>query len=150
MSDSQIDQTSFEERLGLFVEAWKRHFIASITSLFGGQVELLEDSEPASASPDCWFHIAFPPWTGSLSLGLDREAVLAIGGEGESDVGDPTAESSGREGVFESFVRMLSQAAGAMSVELSGLSGCEVRTAAVTPSDQPPPCSKHVVQLRLA
>ncbi len=147
MSDSQLDQMSFEERLPRFVEAWTRHLAAAVNSLLGEQVELIEDAQPASNSPNCWFHLAFPPLAGTFSLGFDREAVLTLGAE--FDIRAPAVQAEGPERALKSFGKMLGLPADRMAADLSTRCECEVRAAALTISDQPPPSANHALQLRL-
>jgi flagellar motor switch protein FliN len=147
MSDPQLEQASDEERLRLFVEAWTRCFVAALNSLLGEQVELLDGGKPTSPSPNCWFHQAFTPLGDSVSLGLDREAMLCIGAE--LPVGPSTVEAEGPGRATQSFVKMLSQAATGMASQLSAQYKCEVCAAIVTQSDQPPIRVRQTSQFRL-
>ncbi len=146
MSNSHLDPTPSEERSRLFVETWTRHLAAAVNSLLGGQLELLADGKPALASPNCWFHHAFPPLEGSFSLGLERDAVISIG----AGLLKASGEEEPPERAIQSFVEMLGQAAAGTAVELSARSKYEVRAAGLTPSEQPPPRTKYEFQLRLA
>jgi flagellar motor switch protein FliN len=145
MSDLHLDQTSSEPKPGLFLEAWTRHIIASMNCLLAEQVEFLEESNPPSTSPNCWFHQTFPPLGGSLSLGMDREVALKIGAE--LPVTAALLEGNGSDP--QSFVRILSRAAAEMATELSTRFKREVRAGALTQSDETPPGFKQASQLRL-
>ncbi|MGA7415385.1 MAG: flagellar motor switch protein FliN [Bryobacteraceae bacterium] len=145
MSDSHLDQTLSDEAVHQFFEAWTGHFVAALTSLLGEQVELLDDGKPPLTSPNCWFHQTFTPLGGSVSLGLDREAVLCVG----VPVRPSTVEAEGPGHATQSLVKMLGQAAAGMASQLSAQYKCEVRAAAVTQSDQLPASVRHISQFRL-
>src|SRR5271157_5028214 len=146
MLDSHLDQALSDGALRLFREAWTRHLVVAVSSTLGEQVELLDNDGAAATSPDYWFHQAFSPLGGSLSVGLDREAVICIGAGLLKAAG---VEEEAPERAIQSFAEILTQAAAGMASQLSARCKSDVRLEALAHSSQPPPGAKHSSQFRL-
>jgi len=146
MSDSYLDQTSSEKALRLFCEAWSKHLVGALSAVLGEQVELRQNDGAAATSLSSWFHQAFPPLGGSLSVGLDREALVCIGAKFlKAEAADEEAPAR----AAQSFAEMLGHAAAGMASQLSAIQKSEVRAEALSHADQPPQAAKLASQLLL-
>jgi flagellar motor switch protein FliN len=146
MSNPKSDQAFSEGTLCLFREAWIQHLVIALSSMLGEPVELRDDSETPPLAPNQWFHQAFPPLDGSLSLGLDRESVIHIGA-GLLKAAGLQDETSHR--AIQTFAEMLSHASAGLASQFSARLKSAVHPEALGQSDEPPASDGKVFPLRL-
>jgi flagellar motor switch protein FliN len=146
MSNPQLGQSFTEAALRLFREAWSQHLIVALTSLSGEAVELGDDDTAVPPSPNQWFHQAFPPLEGTLSIGVEWESAIRVG---TGLLKATLIEKQDPDPAIQAFAEMLGHASAGMASQFSALLKSEVRMQALIQSDQPLQSARKAFQLQL-